>query len=141
MGEYRIWLLNGAERVVAHDEFVAAGDAEATRMAVVLVNACADAFGGFALWRGDREIAARRAPVFDVIVKRIADRMDDATRAEIAARAERIRRGRKLRSQAPRHDAPPVRTFASIEVPLPDRGPATAHAADSTSRVCSSVRW
>ena len=97
MGVYRISLLNDAERVVAHDDFEAAGDAEATKTAVVLVNACADAVGGFALWRGDREIAARRAPVFDVIANRIADRMDDATRADIAARAERIRRGRNMR--------------------------------------------
>lgn len=102
MASYRLFFLNAAGKVITTDEFDAPRDTDATRMAVVLADACGDHCSGFELWQANRQVAGRIGPVFTTIVKNISARMDDATRSAIRECAQRIQESGSRISQSPR---------------------------------------
>ena len=83
MPSFRIFFLNDAHRVVASDDFETVSDAEATRIAVLLTGAFLDYCVGYELWRGNRRIAGRTAPIFGAIVTKIAANMNETTRSDL----------------------------------------------------------
>ena len=102
MASYRLFFLNAAGKVITTDDFAAALDTDATRMAVVLADACGDHCSGFELWQANRQVAGRIGPVFTTIVKNISARMDDATRSAIRECAQRIQESGSRISQSPK---------------------------------------
>ena len=102
MASYRLFFLNAAGKVITTDEFDAPRDTDATRMAVVLADACGDQCSGFELWQANRQVAGRIGPIFTTIVENISARMDEATRSAIRECAQRIvERGSRI-ARSPR---------------------------------------
>ena len=101
MGAYRLYFLNESGRVIASDVFDAARDHEATEMAVLLADACADACCGYELWQAHRKIAGQ-IPINGGITAKTAAHMNEATQNAVIDREERIQRSRSRVSESRR---------------------------------------
>jgi hypothetical protein len=93
MGAYRIFFLSECGGVVGSHEFEAPSHADATVMAVLLADACADCCFGFELWQSGSRIARQRL-LNDLLARKIVARLSDAVREQIVAQSERIRDSR-----------------------------------------------
>ena len=93
MGAYRFFFLSECGGVVGSHEFEAPSHADATVIAVLLADACADCCFGFELWQSGRRIARQRL-INDLLARKIMGRLTEAVRDQIVAESERIRNSR-----------------------------------------------